>query len=195
MDSGSSTAVASSSASLNSAAVVENGHIAIPDIDKKPSDTKAEREDNHADPDSDKVPDSEKDAKKETDADADNEKRKKRPKPRLIKEKVMGIWTMKQYESANFLVEWYKGLRASTPYLVRLTKLYWRLSKPFTIAMVVASLAKIVLPSAELYVQKAFLDCVQSSIEGKSVQSGRMLRLLILRLLSVALEQGLDLVT
>jgi len=196
MDTGASTTVNSSSVSLDSTTTVaENGSISLPPSDKKVGETNAAGQDQSPErSNSDKVPDGEQDAK-EMGSDDDKKKKKARAKPRVIKETIKGIWTIKHYESANFIVEWYKGLRASMPYLLRLTKTYWGLSKPLSIGMVAASFGKIALPSAELYVQKALLDGVQNAIEGKAAQPRRMLTLLALRLLTATLHQGLELVT
>lgn len=197
MDSCASTAVNSSSVSLESTIAAEKGSISARATDKQGGEMKMEgdaKEPNSSD--SDRALTGETGSKRESDADADDKpKKKNKPKPRVIKERVKGIYTIKDYESANFLLEWYKGLRASTPYLVRLIKTYWGLSKPFSIGMIAASLAKIILPTAELYVQKEFLDGVQRAVEGKPVQPLRMLMFLALRLLHSSLNQALEVMT
>jgi len=197
MDTGASTAINSSSVSLDSTNTAgEDGSISLPTSDRKVGETLADGGAQSPErSDSDKVPEGQQDAKEMSTDDNDKKKKKAKPKPRVISETIKGIWTIKYYESANFAIEWYKGLRASMPYLLRLTKTYWGLSNSLSIGIVAASIGKIALPSAELYVQKELLDGVQNAIEGKAARPRRMLALLALRLLTTTLHQGLDLVT
>jgi hypothetical protein len=194
MDTGASTAVNSSTVSLV-ARVVDKGDTTIVETDKtsdKPKTGAEEPNDVKTSPKSD----GEKSAKEAGETDAnDGEKKKKKPKPRVVKETIKGIWTIKQYESANFVVEWYKGLRASAPYLLRLAKTYYSLSPFRATAMILANLAKIAIPTLELYIQKEFLDTVQSAIEGKPIREMRMLELLGMKLFQVAIDQGLEVLT
>jgi hypothetical protein len=190
MDSGASTAVNSSTVSLV-ARIVDKGDTTVVETDKtadKPQTSAEKPNDIKTTPKSGE--------EKSTKADADDvEKKKKRPKPRVVKETVKGIWTIKQYESANFLVEWYKGLRASAPYLFRLAKTYYSLSRFRATVMILANLAKTALPALELYIQKEFLDTVQNAIEGKPIREVRMVELLGLKLFQVAIDQGLEVLT
>jgi len=121
--------------------------------------------------------------------------KKKKFKPRVLKEKTYGIYTVQQLEAANFFVEWYKGFRASAPYMVRLTKTYFSLSPTYTVVLVGANLLKAILPSCNLWVRKEFLDQVQLAAEGKSVRGRKMILLVGLRLLDLFARQGLDMVT
>jgi hypothetical protein len=194
MDSGASTAVNGSMVSLV-ARVVGNEDTTVVEIHKTADKPKTNAEEAN-DVTTISKSDGEKSAKKAGELDADDdEKKNKKPKPRVIKEIVKGIWTIKQYESANFVVEWYKGLRASAPYLLRLTKTYYSLSPVRAIAMILANFAKITLPALELYIQKEFLDTVQSAIEGKPIREMRMVELLGLKFFQVAVDQGLEVLT
>ena len=121
--------------------------------------------------------------------------KKKKFKPRVLKEKTYGIYTVQKLEAANFLVEWYKGFRASAPHMVRLTKTYYSLSPTYTALLVGANLLKAILPSCNLWVRKEFLDQVQFAAEGKSVHRRKMILLVGLRLLDLLVRQGLEMVT
>ena len=123
------------------------------------------------------------------------EKKKKRPKPQVLKEREQGIYTIQELEAANFFVEWYKGLRASAPYIVRLTKTFWSLSPAYSSALIGANLLKIVLPSFQLWIRKEFLDQVQRAAEGKGAHLNKLLGLLVLRIAEQAIKQGLELAT
>jgi len=145
------------------------------------------------------APQAETTEKKEGDKSKDKEEgeegKKKKPKARVVKEKVHGIYTIQQLEAANFLVEWYKGFRASTPYLIRLTKTYYSLSPTYTVVLVGANLLKAILPSMNLWVRKEFLDQVQRALEGKSVRGRKMMILVVFRMLDLLTRQGLELLT
>jgi len=145
------------------------------------------------------APQAETTEKKEGDKSKDKEEgeegKKKKPKARVVKEKVHGIYTIQQLEAANFLVEWYKGFRASTPYLIRLTKTYYSLSPTYTVVLVGANLLKAILPSMNLWVRKEFLDQVQRALEGKSVRGRKMMILVVFRILDLLTRQGLELLT
>jgi len=121
--------------------------------------------------------------------------KKKKFKPRVLREKTYGIYTIQQLEAANFLVEWYKGFRASAPHMIRLTKTYYSLSPTYTVLLVGANLLKAILPSCNLWVRKEFLDQVQFAAEGKSVRRRKMIVLVALRLLDLLVRQGLEMVT
>jgi hypothetical protein len=132
------------------------------------------------------------DVKKNSDAAIEE---KKKPKPRVLRERQQGIYTIQDLEAANMLVEWHKGLRASAPYMLRLIKTYWSLSPTYSSALVIASLLKAVLPSFQLWIRKEFLDQVQLAAERKPVLPGKLLALLLLRLLEQGMKQGLELTT
>ena len=139
-----------------------------------------------------------KDKKEDGDAKDDEsgeDGKKKKFKPRVLKEKTYGIYTIQQLEAANFLVEWYKGFRASAPHMIRLTKTYYSLSPSYTVVLVGVNLLKAILPSCNLWVRKEFLDQVQFAAEGKSVRRGKMVLLVGLRLLDLLVRQGLEMVT
>ena len=123
------------------------------------------------------------------------EKKKEKRKPRVLKEKIQGIYTITEIEAANFFFEWYKGLRASAPYIVRLTKTYWTLSPSYSSALATVSLLKVALPSFQLWLRKEFLDQVQRAAEGKGVLLEKLLVLMVLRLCEQAMKQGLELAT
>ena len=129
------------------------------------------------------------------DKPSDEKGTKKKEKPRVIKEKTYGIYTIQKLEAANFLVEWYKGFRASAPYMARLTKTYYSLSPMYTIVLVGANLLKAFLPSFNLWVRKEFLDQVQRAAEGKSVRGRKLMFLVALRLIDLITRQVLEIVT
>lgn len=131
----------------------------------------------------------------EKDDNSDLEKKKKKPKPRVLKEKQQGIYTVQELEAANFFVEWFKGLRASAPYIVRLTKTFWSLSPTYSSILVTANLVKVVLPSFQLWLRKEFLDQVQRAAEGKGAKLEKLFGLLVLRLCEQAMKQVLELAT
>lgn len=113
-------------------------------------------------------------------------------KPKVIRIHQDGIYTIKTFKSSDFLAEWYKGLRVSSPYIFRLLKIYWSLSPTRFSTLLIASIAKALLPSCSLWVTKQFLDHVQSAAIRKSVQWKAML---LLAFLSVGIRitvQGLD---
>lgn len=135
------------------------------------------------------------DEEKKDDESESEGKKKKKPKPRVIKQKEQGIYTIQELEAANFFVEWSKGLRASAPYIVRLTKTFWSLSPTYSSILLTVSLLKVALPSFQLWLRKEFLDQVQRAAEGKGVHLNKLLGLLVLRLGEQAMKQGLELVT
>jgi hypothetical protein len=164
-------------------------------VDKKDtlsSDTTKDIDAKTANADS-KEPDDE--TKKDTESSSKDEDKKKKTKPRVIKEKEQGIYTIQELEAANFFVEWYKGLRASAPYIIRLTKTFWSLSPMYSSALVAANLLKVVLPSFQLWIRKEFLDQVQFAAEGKEIRLDRLLVLVVLRLAEQGMKQGLEVAT
>ena len=118
--------------------------------------------------------------------------KKKKTEPRVLKERTQGIYTIQELEAPNFFVEWYKGLRASAPYIVRLTKTFWSLSPAYSSTLVCANLFKIALPSFQLWIRKEFLD---QAAEGNGTDLNKLLGLVVLRIAEQALKQGLELVT
>lgn len=132
------------------------------------------------------------DAKNESTSE---EKAEKKPKPRVLRERQQGIYTIQDLETSNMFVEWYKGLRASAPYMQRLVKTYWSLSPTYSCVLVAASLLKAVLPSFQLWIRKEFLDQVQHAAEGRPALPKKLLTLLLLRLLEQGIKQGLELTT
>ena len=140
--------------------------------------------------DSDKPSSAVDDVKKDGD-----KKKKKKAKPQVLKERTQGIYTIQELEAANFFVEWHKGLRASAPYIVRLTKTFWSLSPAYSSALVCANLFKVALPSFQLWIRKEFLDQVQRAAEGKGANLNKLLGLVVLRIAEQAMKQGLELAT
>jgi hypothetical protein len=130
-----------------------------------------------------------------TDADSDDEEKPKKTKPRVLKTEQDGIYTIKTLEAANFVTEWYKGLRASTPYMIRLIKIYWSMSPTRASILVVANLFKAFLPSLSLWVSKEFLDQVQHAADGRNVKFKRLMGLALLGVGTQGLEQGLNIIT
>jgi hypothetical protein len=126
---------------------------------------------------------------------SDSEPKKEKIKPRVLKETLHGIYTIQELEAANFFVEWYKGVRASAPFILRLVKTYFALSPSYSSLLVAVNILKAALPSYSLWVSKEFLDEVQSAADGKHVHMKKLLVLLVLRLLEQTLRQGLELVT
>lgn len=132
---------------------------------------------------------------KDSDADSDDEEKPKKPKPRVLKIEHDGIYTIKTLEAANFVTEWYKGLRASTPYMIRLVKIYWSMSPTRASILVLANLLKAFLPSLSLWVSKEFLDQVQHAADGRNVKFKRLIGLALLGVGTQGLEQGLNVIT
>lgn len=117
----------------------------------------------------------------------------KRAKPRIIRTTQHGIYTIKDLESANFLVEWYRGLLISSPYLVRLLKTFYSLSPTRASLLISINLIKAVLPSIQIWVTKQFLDQVQKASEkvGEGGRAARNVRgLVVLGLLRVGARLG-----
>lgn len=164
--------------------------IATSDVDK--SSGMEDKDSMGADsmPDSDKPSSADDDVKKDGD-----KKKKKKAKPQVLKERQQGIYTIQELEAANFFVEWYKGLRASAPYIARLTTTFWSLSPGYSSVLIGANLLKVALPSFQLWIRKEFLDQVQQAAEGKSVHLNKLLWLLVFRIAEQAIKQGLELTT
>ena len=125
----------------------------------------------------------------------------KRAKPRIVRTTQHGIYTIKDLESANFLVEWYRGLLISSPYLVRLLKIFYSLSPTRASILISINLIKAILPSIQIWVTKRFLDRVQKASE-KISEGGRAARnvrgLVVLGLLRVGTrlsEQALEMIS
>jgi hypothetical protein len=129
------------------------------------------------------------------DGDDTDLKNKKKEKPVVLREKQLGIYTVQEFKSANFVVEWYKGFQASAPYMARLLKTFWKLSPTYTTVLIVANLSKSILPSFSLWVKKEFLDQVERAALGKQAVPKRLLVLGALRLLELVLKQALELLT
>jgi hypothetical protein len=164
--------------------------IATSDVDKSSGMEDKDLTGANSMPDSDKPSSADDDGKKDGD-----KKKKKRAKPQVLKERQQGIYTIQDLEAANFFVEWYKGLRASAPYIARLTTTFWSLSPGYSSALIGANLFKVALPSFQLWIRKEFLDQVQLAAEGKSVHLNKLLGLLVLRIAEQAIKQGLELAT
>jgi len=163
--------------------------IVISDVDKKSATEEKDSTTAKTTSNSDKASSTDDDEKK------DGEKKKKQTKPQILKERIEGIYTIQELEAANMLVEWSKGLRASAPYITRLTKTFWSLSPQYSSILVAANLLKVVLPSFQLWIRKEFLDQVQQAAEGKGAHLNKLLGLLVLRLAEQGMKQGLELTT
>lgn len=131
----------------------------------------------------------------ETTKNDDDAKKKKKVKPRILKTQQHGIYTIDTVESPNLLVEWYKGLKTSAPYMYKLLKTYWSLSPTRASLLFAANLCKALLPSLELWVSKGFLDQVQQAAKGSSIQLRKLLGLALLAVVAEAMEQGLEILT
>jgi hypothetical protein len=125
----------------------------------------------------------------------DDAKKTKKVKPRILKTQQHGIYTIDTVESPNLLVEWYKGLKTSAPYMYKLLKTYWSLSPTRASLLFAANLCKALLPSFELWVSKGFLDQVQQAAKGSSIQLRKLLGLALLAVVAEAMEQGLEILT
>jgi hypothetical protein len=125
----------------------------------------------------------------------DKKKKKKKERHKVLKTHMHGIYTVKTLQAANPIVEWYKGLRASSPCILRLIKIYWSMSPVRASVLVTASLLKAFLPSLSLWVNKEFLDHVQNAADGKAVRLKRLLVLAAMGVGSTALDQGLNYIT
>jgi hypothetical protein len=101
-------------------------------------------------------------------------------KPRVFKVEQEGIYTIKTLEGVNVFAEWLKALRVSTPHIVRLLKIFWRLSPTRVFILITANLLKAVLPSLNVWIAKLFLDQIQRVTMGLSAQWRRMLLVVVL---------------
>jgi hypothetical protein len=119
----------------------------------------------------------------------------KKTRPRVLKVEHDGIFTIKTLEGTNFFLEWYRGLRASTPYIIRLTKLFWSLSPTRVSILVAANLLKSVVPSFQIWVTKQFLDQVHLAAAGKAWRVKRLILLALLGVGSRVCNQGLELIS
>lgn len=120
-----------------------------------------------------------------------DEKAKKKIKPRVLRENIQGIYSVKELEGANFFMEWFKGVRASMPYMVKLSKTYWSLSPTRASLLIIVNIWKAVLPSFDLWVDKQFLDEVQRAAEGGAAEPKKLFGLVCLRLFTRFLRQGI----
>jgi len=132
---------------------------------------------------------------KNEDNEEDTMKKKKKPRPRILREYYHGIWTVQELEGANPLVEWYKGLRASLPSMGRLIKSYWDLSPLTSFILIVAHLIKAFFPSLQLWLRKEFLDQVQLAVDGKPINHEWLMELVIFRLAERTIKLALALIT
>jgi len=137
-----------------------------------------------------------KDEKEEAKEEAKEPPKPKRPKPRVLSERKDGIYTVQKLESDHvFAWEFYKGLRASAPYIARVLKTYWSLS-PIRVSLFIgANVGKAILPSFNLWVKKGILDQVQRATEGKKVAFRQLAVLIVVKLLSYSMQQGLEVLT
>lgn len=121
--------------------------------------------------------------------------KKKKHKPRVLKEEKSGIYTIQHLEATNFIKEWYKGFRITAPYLLRLMKTYWSLSPTRASLLIGTNLLNTVLPSLELWVSKSLLDQVHQAVKGVKPNLRELLGLAVISVGAVALEHGLNVVT
>jgi hypothetical protein len=119
----------------------------------------------------------------------------KKARPRVLKVEQDGIFTIKTLEGTNFFLEWYRGLCASTPYIVRLMKLFWSLSPTRVSILVTANLLKSVVPSFQIWVTKQFLDQVHLAAAGKAWRVKRLILLAFLGVGARVCNQGLELIS
>ena len=127
--------------------------------------------------------------------DSKSEKAKK-PKQRVVKTTQSGIYTLRELESSNFFVEWYRGFIISSPYMLRLIKIFWSLSPSRASILISTNLVKAVLPSIQIWVTKQFLDQVQKASDKPAVKNIKAL--LLLGMLKVATRlggQGLEVIS
>jgi hypothetical protein len=122
-------------------------------------------------------------------------KKKKRVKPRVLKEEKIGIYTVQHLEAANFAKEWMKGFRATAPYILRLMKTYWSLSPVRASVLIGVNLLNTVLPSLELWISKSLLDQVHEAVKGVKPNLKKLLGLSVIAVGAVILEHGLNVVT
>jgi len=116
-------------------------------------------------------------------------------KPRVVKVEQKGIYTVKTLESVNILREWAKALRTSTPYIIRLLKIFWRLSPTRVSVLITASLSKVVMPSLMILIYKRFLDQVQNAMNGQTMRWRRMIWIIFLGASVQITSHGLDVVS
>jgi len=98
-----------------------------------------------------------------------------KPRRRVLRVEQRGIFTVKTLESVNVVAEWIKALRVSTPYIIHLCKIFWKLSPTRVSILLVANLLKVVIPSVKMWIYKSFLDQVQRVTHGRAAQWKRML--------------------
>ena len=115
----------------------------------------------------------------DTSSDADSRTRREY-KPRVVKVEHKGIYTVKTFESVNILGEWVKALQTSTPYLLRLFKIFWTLSPTRVSILIAANLSKAMIPSLVVLNNKRFLDQVQRVVKGRATNWKRMILLIFL---------------
>jgi hypothetical protein len=120
--------------------------------------------------------------------------KKPRQRPRVLKSREQGIYTISELEKANFFVEWNKGLRASGPFIIRLAKTYWDLSPARALVLVFVHLLDAVVPSAFLFVQKGFLDEVQRTATGGKLNVRKLVLLSVLSVLREVFHQTMDVI-
>lgn len=106
-------------------------------------------------------------------------------KRRVVKVEQDGVYTMKWLERTNFLLEWRKGLITSTPFMVRLLKIFWKISPRRVSILIAINLLRAGLPSLASWRMKQFLDEVQRVSVG---HSPRLKRLIMFALLGVGHE-------
>jgi|SRR5579859_1899972 len=121
--------------------------------------------------------------------------KKKKVKPRVLKEEVSGIYTIQHLEAPNFVKEWYKGFSATAPYILRLMKTYWSLSPVRASLLIGTNLLSTVLPSLELWVSKSLLDQVHEAVKGSKPKLNKLLGLALIALGAVVLEHGVNVVS
>jgi len=121
--------------------------------------------------------------------------KKKKNKPRVLKEEKSGIYTVQHLEPTNFVIEWYKGFRTTAPYLLRLMKTYWSLSPTRASLLIGTNLLNTALPSLDLWVSKSLLDQVHQTVKGAKPNLRELLGLAVISVGVVAVEHGLNVVT
>ena len=136
------------------------------------------------------------DSTPETSTDSTAQK-SKRPKARVVRTDHEGIYTIKHLESSNFFLEWYRGFIISSPYMLRLIKIFWSLSPSRAAILLSSNLLKAVLPSIQIWVTKQFLDAVEkASSDSKAVKNVKGLLLLgLLRVGTRMSEQVLEIIS
>jgi hypothetical protein len=98
----------------------------------------------------------------------------------VLRTKQLGVWTFKTLESTNFIKEWYKAARVSGPYLLRLFKLFWKLSPSRVSVMIAVNLLRAIFPSLTSWRIKQFLDEIQLASLGNPPRTKRLVALVIL---------------